>query len=145
MDAKKEKMMMIERLNTDIKEAMKAKEKERLEALRYLKSMLMENKTSKKPKDEMDVVISHVKKLRDSLENFPEGNPIREKTINEIDFLAVYMPSQLSEADVKSLIQEIMSKHDAPNMGAIMKELTPQIKGRFDGKLANQFVREALE
>ncbi len=135
---------MLERLNADIKEAMKAKDKERLDAVRYLKSMLMENNTSKSPKPEMDVVIAHVKKLKDSIQAFPEGNPIREKTIKEVELLSVYMPEQMDEAQVKKLIQDIIKSHDAPNMGTVMKELTPQIKGKFDGKLANQFVREAL-
>ncbi len=139
-----EERFMLDRLNDDIKTAMKAREKEKLEALRYLKSMLMENKTSTKPRDEMDVVISHVKKLKDSVETFPVDNPIRQKTINEIEFLAVYMPEPLTEEKVKAIIQEIIAKHGKPHMGVVMKELTPQIKGRFDGKLANQFVKEVL-
>ena len=62
---------MFELITDDIKKAMLAREKERLDALRYFKSMLIENKTSKTPIGEMDVLIKHVKKLKDSLENFP--------------------------------------------------------------------------
>jgi uncharacterized protein YqeY len=135
---------MLDRINADIKEAMKAKEKSRLEALRYLKSMLIENKTSKKPKAEMDVVIGHCKKLKDSIETYPEGNPQREKIAEEIKHLQVYLPEQMTEEAVRDLINSIKDSQDNPNMGSIMKELTPQIKGKFDGKKANQIVREVL-
>jgi uncharacterized protein YqeY len=136
---------MLEKINADIKTAMKAKEKERLEALRYLKSMLMENNTSKSPKEPMDVVISHVKKLNDSLKNFPEDNPLHAKTKQEIEFLKVYMPEQLDVAAVQKLIDDIKAKHDNPHMGVIMKELTPQIKGKFDGRKASEMVKSALK
>ena len=52
---------MMDQINLDIKEAMKSKDKQRLNALRYLKSKLLENKTAKQPKAELDVVISHFK------------------------------------------------------------------------------------
>ncbi len=135
---------MIDQLNEDIKSAMKASEKDKLAALRYLKSMLIENRTSKAPIAEVDVAIKHVKKLKDSLESYPADNPMVEKIKVEIQFLEPYLPSQLSEADVVSIIKKIISTLDAPNMGLVMKELTPQIKGRFDGKRANDLVKENL-
>ena len=135
---------MIDQLNEDIKSAMKASEKDKLAALRYLKSMLIENKTSKAPIAEVDVAIKHVKKLKDSLDSYPAENPMVEKIKAEIQFLEPYLPSQLSEADVVSLIKKIVSSLAAPNMGLVMKELTPQIKGRFDGKRANDLVKENL-
>lgn len=135
---------MIEELNTLIKEALKAKQKERLTALRYLKSLLMENKTSTKPIEEMDVVIKHHKKLVDSLENFPKDNPMYAQTENEITIIAEFLPKQLSEDEVKDLIQKIVSSLDSPNMGAVMKELSPQIKGKFNGKQASDLVKAAL-
>ena len=135
---------MLDQLNADIKEAMKAKEKEKLTALRYVKSMIMENNTSKKPVSEMDVVIKHHKKLKDSLENFPEGHPMIEQTKNEITIIGAYLPKQMSEQEVIDLIESIKSGLDNVNMGAIMKELQPQIKGKFDGKRASELVKAAL-
>ena len=135
---------MLEQINNDIKNAMKSKEKEKLAALRYLKSMLMENQTSKSPRPEMDVVISHHKKLKDSLGVYPSGHPAIEQITAEIAIVEAYMPQPLSEADVVKHIEEIKGKLDAPQMGAIMKELSPQIKGRFDGKLASELVKKAL-
>jgi uncharacterized protein YqeY len=135
---------MLERLSNDIKEAMKAKEKERLAALRYLKSMLIENKTSTKPQPELDVTISYCKKLKDSLKSFPADSPQHGIVNTELSYLKVYLPKPLSEDEVRTLIQGLISKLDNPNMGMVMKELSPQIKGRFDGKRSTDIVKELL-
>ena len=135
---------MIDKISDHIKEAMKAKETDRLSALRMLKSKLLENKTAKKPLQENDVLISYCKKLRDSLASFPEGSEHFKKTELELKYLAVYMPEQLTEDEVLELINKIKSSTEAPNFGAIMKALSPQIKGRFDGKKASELVKGAL-
>ena len=135
---------MFEKITEDIKKAMFAKDKERLDALRYYKSMLIENKTSKAPIAEMDVLIKHVKKLKDSLENFPPENEIRKKTEREIIVLSEYMPKQLDEETVKGYIKEIIAANPAHNAGLVMKDLSPKIKGQFDSKLANELVKAAL-
>jgi hypothetical protein len=137
---------MFEQITEDIKKAMFAKDKERLDALRYFKSMLIENKTSKTaPIPEMDVLIKHVKKLKDSLDSFPPENEVRKKTEREIQVLSEYMPKQLSEDVVKAYIQEIIAKTPGVNAGLVMKELSPKIKGQFDSKIANEFVKAALQ
>jgi uncharacterized protein YqeY len=135
---------MFELITEDIKKAMFAKDKNKLDALRYFKAMLIENKTSKAPIAEMDVLIKHVKKLKDSLENFPDGNEIRLKTEKEIEVLSFYMPKQLDEQAVKNFIAEIMATNPGINAGLVMKELSPKIKGQFDSKLANELVKSML-
>ena len=131
---------MFELITEDIKKAMYAKDKERLDALRYFKSMLIENKTSTKAASpEM-----HVKKLKDSLENFPAENEIRKKTEREILILSEYMPKQLDEAIVKGYINDIIAANPGVNAGLVMKELSPKIKGQFDTKIANELVKNAL-
>jgi uncharacterized protein YqeY len=136
---------MFDKITDDIKKAMFAKDKERLDALRYLKSMFIENKTSgKAPLSEMDVLIKHVKKLKDSLENFPAENEIRKKTEREITVLSEYMPNQLDESIVKGFIKDILAANPGHNAGLVMKELSPKIKGQFDSKLANELVKSAL-
>jgi uncharacterized protein YqeY len=136
-------MSMIDVMNDDIKTAMKAGEKEKLNALRYLKSILLENKTSKAPIEELDVIIKYHKKLKDSLVNFPDDSPLRAQTEGELKIIEVYLPKALSEAEVSALIANIVAANPGSNMGAVMKELTPQIKGRFDGKKASDMVRAA--
>lgn len=136
---------MIERVNQDIKDAMKARQKERLEVLRYLKSLLLENKTSKSPRDEMEVVLLHQKKLKEAISSFPDGSPQQLKATEELVFLMPYLPEQMDEDKVKNIIKEILKNMTNPNPGMIMKELSPQIKGKFDGKRANQLVQELLK
>ena len=135
---------MLDQINLDIKSAMKNKEKEKLQALRYLKSMLMENSTSKKPQPELDVIVRHHKKIKESISSYPESHQMREEAIQELKFVEAYLPKQLTEEQVKELINEIKSNLPSPNMGSIMKELTPKIKGQFDGKKASELVKAAL-
>lgn len=135
---------MFDRVTAEIKNAMLAKDKDRLDALRFLKSMLIENKTSKSPAPEIDVAVKYVKRLKDSLVNFPEGSALRIKTEKEIEVLKDYLPKELSDAEVKNFIKEIIASNPGANMGMVMKELTPKIKGQFDGKLANDLVKAAL-
>ncbi len=136
--------MLFEQINEDIKQAMLKKEKEKLDALRGLKALFIENKTSKSPIAEMDVLINCVKKLKGSLENFPEGHEIKLKTEREIEILSHYMPKQLTSDEVKNIISEIIKNNPGANQGIIMKELTPKIKGQFDGKAASELVKSML-
>lgn len=136
---------MLEQISSDIKAAMIAKEKEKLDALRYLKAMLIENKTSKSPIAELDVVIKHVKKLKDSIESFPAGHEQIGKIQKEIAALASYLPKELTQDEVKAMIADIIKSNPAANQGMVMKELSPKIKGQFDGKLASELVKTALE
>lgn len=135
---------MKDRLSKEIIDAMKAKDKTRLNVLRYLKKLIIENETSKKPIGEQDVIISHAKKMKDSVSMYPEGSDARKELENEIIILNEYLPEQLTEDDVVNIIKEIISKLDNPNMGGVMKDLAPQIKGKFDGKLATQLVNKTL-
>lgn len=136
--------MIFDQITEDIKKAMFAKEKDKLDALRGLKAMMIENKTSKNPIGEMDVLINCVKKLKGSLDSFPEGHEIRTKTEKEIEILSVYMPAELSEEVVVAMIKQIIAKAPGCNQGLVMKELTPQIKGQFDGKKASELVKQYL-
>jgi uncharacterized protein YqeY len=136
-------MTLMEQVNNDIKEAMKAKQQERLDALRMLKAEYIKNNTSPKPTDELSVTISHAKKLSDSLELYQSGTPAYEKILKEIEVIKNYLPKALEESEVISLIEEIKSR-GAKDMGSIMKELQPQIKGKFDGKKASELVKAAV-
>lgn len=138
-------MSLKERINDEIKAAMKAKDKTRLNVVRYLKKLFIENDTSKKPIAVEDIVISYAKKTKDSLSMYPGDSDQFKEIQAEIKVLAEFLPQQLEEADVKTIIDEIKAKLDSPNMGAIMKELSPQIKGKFDGKKASQMVQAVLK
>lgn len=135
---------MKDKISDEIKTAMKAKDKVRLNVLRYVKKLLIENETSKKPINEMDVVIGHAKKMTDSLNLYPEGSEQRVGIEEEIAVLKEFLPQPLTEQEVVDQIKGIITSLDNPNMGAVMKELSGKIKGRFDGKRATQLVNETL-
>ena len=134
---------MMDKVNSDIKEAMKAKQQERLDALRMLKAEYIKNNTAAKPTDELTITVAHAKRLQDSLEMYQAGTEAYDKIIKELTVIKAYLPAEMSEAEVIKLIQEIKAK-GAKDMGAVMKELQPQIKGRFDGKKASDLVKANL-
>ena len=133
-----------DQISKEIIVSMKAKDKTRLNVLRYLKKLFIENDTSKKPIPEMDILISHAKKTKDSLSMYPEGSPQQLEILGEIKVLEEFLPKQLTEEEVINIIENIKSSLDNPNMGSIMKELSPQIKGQFDGKRASDLVKSSL-
>ncbi len=136
-------MSMMDKVNNDIKEAMKAKQQERLDALRMLKAEFIKNNTAAKPTDELTVAVAHAKRLQDSLEMYQSGTDAYNKIVSELTVIKEYLPQAMTESEVIQLIQDIKSK-GAKDMGAIMKELQPQIKGRFDGKRASDLVKSHL-
>lgn len=133
----------MEQVNKDIVEAMKAKQQDRLDALRMLKAEYIKNNTAAKPTDELSVTVGHVKRIQDSLEMYQAGTPAYDKIIKELDVVKHYLPKGLEESEVAAMIADIKAK-GAKDMGAIMKELQPMIKGRFDGKKASDMVKAAI-
>jgi uncharacterized protein YqeY len=136
-------MTLMEQVNSDIKEAMKAKQQDRLDALRMLKAEFIKNNTASKPTDELSVTVAHVKRLQDSLEMYQAQTEAHDKILKELEVVKVYLPKALEESEVVAMINDIKGK-GAKDMGAIMKELQPQIKGRFDGKRASDLVKSSI-
>lgn len=136
-------MTLTEQVNNDIKEAMKAKQQERLDALRMLKAEFIKNNTAAKPTDELSIAIGHNKRLQDELTMYPAGTDAHNKILREMEVIKAYLPAAMSEDDVVAMINDIKAK-GAKDMGAIMKELQPLIKGRFDGKRASDLVKAAV-
>ncbi len=135
-------MTFFEQISEDIKVSMKEKNKVKLDALRYLKAMLIENKTSAKPIEEKEVLIKHYKKMSDSLSMLPSESENHQKLVSELAVLKEYMPEELTEEKVREIISEIVASLPNKNFGLIMKELSPKIKGRFDGKRASDLAKE---
>lgn len=136
-------MSLMDKVNSDIKEAMKAKQQSRLDALRMLKAEFIKNNTAVKPTDEMSVTVSHAKRLSDSLELYAGNEEAIAKIKAELAVVQEYLPQALEESEVIEMINQIKA-NGAKDMGAVMKELQPQIKGRFDGKRASDLVKAAL-
>lgn len=148
-------MSLKEKLANDMKEAMKAREagKARLSVIRLVRGAVRQIEIDQKVEldDEgiLAVISKEVKQRRDSIEEFKKGG--REDLVaqNEADvaILMEYLPAQLSEAEVRALVDEAVAAVGAQgpkDMGKVMKELMPKVKGKADGKLVNQLVKEAI-
>ena len=78
-------MSLMDKVNNDIKEAMKSKQQERLDALRMLKAEFIKNNTAAKPTDELSITVAHAKRLQDSLEMYGAGTDAHNKIVKELN------------------------------------------------------------
>ncbi len=140
----REEKPMLDKVTEDIKNAMKAKDKIRLDALRMLKSAFIENNTSPKPKADIDVAIAHVKKLRDSMESYPAGSAELDKIRTEIDCLAEYLPKPMGRDEFEALVRNFLAQNPGSDFGKVMKGVSAEIKGRFDGREASELIKSIL-
>lgn len=94
----------------------------------------------------IDVINKAIKRRKEASEQMRAGNraELADKEDEEAKLLSKYLPAQLTEAEVRSLVQEAIAG-GAGNMGAVMGKIMPRLKGAFDGKEANRIVKEELE
>lgn len=145
-----------EKIQQDIKQAMKNKEQVKLSALRMLKSEMQYELTKTGAKelsndDVMSVIKRAVKKRKDSIEQFTDAgrSDLAETEQQELDVLKVYLPEEVSEETIKAIIDEVFSKMNPQgpsDMGKIMGAVMGRLKGQtFDGTQVNKLVKQRLE
>ncbi|MCT1903874.1 GatB/YqeY domain-containing protein [Oceanobacillus sojae] len=147
-------MTLLDRLNQDMKQAMKNKDKETLSVIRMVKASI-QNESIKLGKDtlsedeDLTILSREVKQRKDSLQEF--RNAGREdlvgKTENELEILAQYLPKQLSDEELTSIIQETIKEVNASSMkdmGKVMGSVMPKVKGQADGTKIKQIVEQKL-
>lgn len=148
-------MSLFEQINTDIKAAMIAKDKERLEALRAVKAAFLLAKTEKGAEDtlsedkEISIIQKLVKQRKESADLYTTNNrpELAEKEIKESEFIAVYLPKQLSEDDIVVALKQIIEQTGAASMkdmGKVMGIASKQLAGKADGKLISVCVKKLL-
>lgn len=146
-------MSLKEQLTADMKEAMKAKETLRLGVIRMVRGAVKQQEIDGKKEltedDVVAVISKELKMRRDSLEEFKKANraDLVEKTQAEIDVLLPYLPAQLSEDEIKAIVQEAIDKTgaaSAKDMGKVMGAIMPKVKGKADGKMVNTIVKAML-
>ncbi len=146
-------MSLVENLGKDIVTAMKEKDSLKLSVLRMVKGALqLEHINNKKELDDdlfIDVVSKQIKQRNESLEEFTKANrnDLAEKVESEIEILKTYLPKQLSKEEVEQIIEEAFTKvkpQSAKDMGLIMKEVTPLLKGKADMKEVSNIIKEKL-
>lgn len=146
-------MSVLEQLNQDMKTAMKAKDRESLTTIRMIKSSMQNEEIAKGREltaDEELTILAREKKQRlESLEEFKKADraDLVEKLEAEIKVVDQYLPEQLSEDEVRAIVQETIDELGADSMkdmGAVMSGVMPKVQGRADGSKINGFVRELL-
>ena len=148
-------MSLKDKLTADMKDAMKAREagKLRLSVIRLVRGAIrqqeIDGQKELSDEDVLGVISKEVKQRRDSIEDFKKGgrDDLVAEAEAEIAVLMEYLPQQLSEDEVRSLVKEAIAASGATSpkdMGKVMKELMPKVKGRADGKLVNGIVKELL-
>ena len=146
-------MSLVEQINEDVKTAMKNQDKEKLNVIRMVKSALQMAKINLKhdlsDEEAIDVIEKQIKMRNDSIEEFKKAarDDLIKQYTDEINILKVYMPEQLSYEEVVSIIEDAFNEikpTSSKQMGLIMKNITPKVKGKYDMKEISNIIKDKL-
>jgi len=147
--------MLSRKITQDYIQAMKAKDSCRASTLNFLRAQIKNVMIDKRVQDlddaEVIVIIKkQVKQRLDSIEQYTAGGrqDLASREQMELDILKVYLPDEMSAADLEPLVEAAILETGASGlkaMGAVMKAVMPQVAGRADNKLVSDLVRQALE
>ena len=148
-------MNLFDQISDDIRLAMLARDKERLEALRNVKKVLIEAKTAKAGGEELsdDAAIKAIAKLvkqgRDSAEIYKEQNrmDLYEPEMVQVKILEEYLPKQMDDAELTVIIKAIIEKTGATSikeMGKVIGLASKELAGKADGRLISEKVKSLL-
>ena len=146
-------MSLLETLNADMKQAMKDKNKEALSVIRMVKSTVMNEQISLghdlTPEEELTVLSREVKQRQDSLAEFEKGGreDLAAGIRSELTILAKYLPAQLTEEEIVAIVAAAIEQTGATgpkDMGKVIGVVTPQVKGKADGKVVADLVKATL-
>src|SRR6184192_4081896 len=149
-------MTLPERIESDLKDAMRAKDAARLGVLRMLKSALKYSAIEKAGADgQLDdaetaqVIRKQVKQRQDSIESFEKGGrpELAAKEKEELSILQSYLPQAMSADEISKIVRETIAEVGASSkaqMGAVMKALQAKVAGRADGKSLSAEVQKQL-
>ncbi|NLN98637.1 MAG: GatB/YqeY domain-containing protein [Eubacteriaceae bacterium] len=147
-------MALKEQLLSDLKAAMKAKDKIRKNTITMIRSAIVQIEKDQKieleDSDILDIMAKQLKQRKDSLEDFikAERNDLIEQTNAEIAVIEAYLPKQLTKSEIETIVDETLQHigvTDMKDMGKAMQAVMPKVKGIADGKTVNQIVREKLQ
>lgn len=148
-------MSVYDQLNSDLKDAMKARDKVRLGVIRGLKSQIMNAEVdngNQKLTDEQisSVVMKEIKQQKESLEEFQKAN--RDDLVKDqsakLKIAEEYAPKQLSEDEVGAIVNQTIEQLHAESMadfGKVMGAIMPKVKGKADGSIINKLVKKQLQ
>jgi uncharacterized protein YqeY len=141
-------MSILEQMQADVREAMKARDSERVGALRMVVDALQQDAKLGKG-DEIAVLQRERKKRLDAVEAYREGGSPERAAVEEAEaeLIAAYLPAQLSDEELAELVTGAIAETgatEAKEMGQVMSALMPKVGGRADGKRVSAAVREKL-
>ena len=145
---------MKQRIMEDLKSAMKSGDKERLSVIRMLKGAIQMEEIAKMHEltDEEIVPISakQIKTRKEANVEFAKANrnDLVDKNNAEIEILNTYMPRMMDEAEINLIIDQVFAKINptsSNDIGKIMKEIAPQVRGKADMSLVNSLIKSRLE
>lgn len=148
-------MNLFDQISDDIRLAMLARDKERLEALRNVKKVLLEAKTAKSGGEELsdDAAIKAIAKLakqgRDSADIYKQQNrlDLYEPEMAQVKILEEYLPKQMNDAELTAIIKAIIEKTGATSvkeMGKVIGLASKELAGKADGRLISEKVKSLL-
>lgn len=144
---------MKEELLKALKEAMKEKDELKKDTITMLRAAILQVEKDEKKvltQSEMEAIVAkQIKSRKESLKDYEKANrdDIVRKVKKEIEILTKYLPEQLTESEIKELIEEAIKKTGATtprDMGKVMQEIRPQIAGKADGKFVSDMVKQML-
>lgn len=141
-------MSLVETIKSDLKVAMKSRDKFKTQVLRMILSEF--NYASASREDEANdevagkVLSTYHKRLIKSLDDFPEGNK-RVEIQKEADLVASFLPEKLDEDEVQAAIDQVLQSTEERQFGFLMRTLMSQLGNQADGKVLNRLLRAALE
>lgn len=145
--------MLRERIDDDLKTALKNRETVRISTLRFLKSALHNAEIDKQEKlkdeDTVAIIRKQVKERKDSIEEFKKGNrqDLVDKETKELEVLRDYLPEELKPEELLNIIKEAIAETKAASvkdMGGVMKQVLSRTKDRADGKTVSELVKKEL-
>ena len=146
-------MSLVDRIETDLREAMLARDNDRRDALRLILAALRSSeKDIQRPlseEEELQVLQRERKKRVEAAEAFRDAGreAQAEKEEDELAVLEEYMPEPLSEAQIEEIVDDAIAENGATSlrdMGRVMADVMPQVAGRADGSAVSQIVKEKL-
>ena len=146
-------MTLLSTLNTDMKTAMRAKDKERLAVIRMLKASLQNEEIKVghelNADEELTILSREMKQRRDSLAEFEKAGreDLSEKVKIEIAIVENYLPAQLTDEEIRQIVAQAIAETGATSakeFGKVMGAVMPKVKGKADGNQVNAIVKELL-
>ena len=144
---------MLKKLEQDMMQALKSKEKERAGALRLIiskcKNKAIELRKELSDQEIIKVLQTVAKQHKESIKLYKEGNrnDLVEAEVRELGFVEVYLPSMMSDEDLRSLVSSVVAEVGATSMadfGKVMPTVMKQGAGKIDGNTAQSIVKELL-